>query len=274
MKNDHPKISVLMTVYNAEQFLGEAIESVLNQTFKDFELVILDDRSVDSSWEIIQKYAKQDERITAIKNEKNLGGCQNLNKGLKLLKGVYMARHDNDDWSFPDRLEKQFDYLETHPEVGIVGGAIEIVDVDGKRIGKRSYNLSDAEIRKKIFRYSPFAHPLVMIRKSILDRVGCFYDPSFAPADDYDLWFRIGKESKFANLPDTLLKYRMVPGSITFSSTKKMEVTTIKVRDQYSGEGVYPYSWIDQLYNVLHKVSISLVPSRLKIYLYNFFRND
>lgn len=263
-----------MTVYNSERYLGTAIESVLQQTFTDFELIILDDCSVDSSWQIIQKYVGQDERIIAIKNEKNLGGCQNLNKGLKLLRGAYMARHDNDDWSFPDRLEKQFNYMEAHPEVGIVGGAMEIIDVAGKTIGKRMYNLSDTEIRKKIFRYSPFAHPLVMIRKSVLDKVGCFYDPSFAPADDYDLWFRIGKESKFANLPDTLLKYRVVPGSITLGSTKKMEVTTVRVRRKYGNDGFYRFSWIDWLYNVFHQLSINVFSSKLKIYLYNFFRNE
>lgn len=263
-----------MTVYNAERFLGEAIESVLNQTFKDFELVILDDCSVDSSWQIIQKYAQQDERIVAIKNDTNLGGCENLNKGLKLLRGVYMARHDNDDWSFPDRLEKQFNYLEAHPEVGVVGGAIEIIDVAGKTIGKRTYNISDAEIRGKIFRYSPFAHPLVMIRKSALDKAGCFYDPVFAPADDYDMWFRIGKVAKLANLPDVLLKYRMVPGSITAGSTKKMEVTTLRVRHKYGKDDFYRFGWFDRMYTYCHKCTINLLSSRLKIYLYNIFRNE
>ena len=274
MESNDPKISVLMTVYNSERYLRTAIESVLNQSLKDFELIILDDCSTDSSWSIIEKYASQDERIVAIKNEVNLGGCQNLNKGLKILRGKYMARHDNDDWSYPDRLERQFNYMESHPEVGIVGGAIELIDKNGKTIGKRTYNLSDLEIRKKIFRYSPFAHPLVMVRKSVLDKVGCFYDPSFAPADDYDLWFRIGKESKFANLPDTLLKYRMLPGSITFSSTKKMEMKTIDVRRKYVREGFYRANWFDRLYNFFHQFSIGMFPSKMKISLYNFFRNE
>ena len=274
MRNEYPKISVLMTVYNSERYLGAAIESVLNQTFIDFELVILDDFSVDSSWEIIQRYAKQDERIIAVKNEKNLGGCENLNKGLRLLKGKYMARHDNDDVSLPDRLQKQFDFLEAHPEVGVVGGSIEIVDIDGKRIGKRTYNLSDHDIRRKIFRYSPFAHPLVMVRKSALDQAGCFYDPSFAPADDYELWFRMGKITKFANLPDVLLKYRVVPGSITLSSTKKMELTTIRVRDKYCTDDFYRFTWIDAIYNMLHRFSIYIFPSKLKIDIYNYFRNE
>lgn len=274
MSSDSPKVSVLMTVYNSEKYLGTAIQSVLNQTFADFELIILDDCSADSSWGIVQRYASKDKRIVAIRNEKNLGGCENLNKGLRLIKGIYMARHDNDDWSFPDRLEKQFNYMETHPEVGIVGGAIEIIDTDGKRIGRRKYNLSDADIRKKIFRYSPFAHPLVMMRKSVLDLVGCFYDVSVAPADDYELWFRMGKVAKFANIPDALLKYRVVPGSITLSSTKKMELATIRVRDKYRLDGFYRFTFIDALYNALHRSSIFIFPSKLKIRIYNYFRNE
>ncbi len=274
VENSSPKISVLMTVYNSEKFLESAISSVLQQTFTDFELVILDDCSADSSWSIVERFAAQDTRIVAIKNEKNLGGCENLNKGLRLLRGKYMARHDNDDVSLPDRLQKQFDFLEAHPEVGIVGGSIEIVDVDGKKIGKRTYNLSDSDIRRKIFRYSPFAHPLVMMRKSILDQVGCFYNASFAPADDYELWFRMGKITKFANLPDVLLKYRVVPGSITLSSTKKMELTTIRVRDKYRTDDFYQFTWVDAVYNMLHKLSIYIFPSKLKIDLYNYFRNE
>lgn len=274
LDNTAPKISVLMTVYNSEKFLAEAISSVLQQTFSDFELVILDDCSKDSSWSIIERFAQQDARIRPIKNEQNLGGCENLNKGLRLLRGEYMARHDNDDWSYPDRLQKQFDFLEEHPEVGIIGGSIEIIDVSGKKIGKRIYNLSDNDVRKKIFRYSPFAHPLVMMRKSILDQVGCYYDASFAPADDYELWFRIGKVAKFANISDVLLKYRVVPGSITLSSTRKMELATIRVRMKYRKDGFYQSSLLDVVYNALHSLSIYIFPAKAKIFMYNYFRNE
>ena len=94
---------------------------------------------------------KQDDRIIAMRNEVNLGGCKTLNVGLKLAKGKYVARLDNDDWSYPDRLEKQFNFLESHPDVGIVGGAMEIMNQNGEVTGKRTYNISDLEIRKQIF---------------------------------------------------------------------------------------------------------------------------
>jgi glycosyltransferase involved in cell wall biosynthesis len=266
-------ISVLLSVYNAEKYVGIAIESILNQTFTDFELIAIDDCSTDNSWQIVQKYMSSDGRIKAVRNHTNLGGCETLNVGLKLAKGKYIARLDNDDWSYPDRLERQFNFLESHPSVGIVGGTIEIMNENGQLIGIRKYNISDKEIRKHIFRYSPFAHPLVMIRKTVLDKVGC-YDPVFAPADDYELYFRIGSESQFENLPDVLLRYRVVSNSITSKQTKKMELATIKVRNCYSKNSNYHFSCIDKIYNILHYMSIFLIPSKIKIFLFNLLRNS
>jgi len=271
-KQKSPAITVLLPVYNAYKYVAIAIESILNQTFTDFEFLILDDCSSDRSWEIIQNYQKMDNRIIAIQNDVNLGGCNNLNKGLKLSKGKYIAGIDNDDWFYPDKLEKQFNFMESHPEVGIVGGVMEIINSNGKVIGKRRYNLTDDEIRKKIFRYSPFAHPLIMIRKSILDKVG-YYNDAYAPADDYDLYFRIGKVSKFANLPDVILKYRVVPGSMTDSLTKKMELNTIKVRKLYSKDNDYKFGRIDRVYNLMHYISIFIIPPRIKLRLFNLLRN-
>ena len=268
-----PTITVLLSVYNAENYVGIAIESILKQSFTDFELIAVDDCSTDKSWDIVQQYMKLDSRVIAKRNEVNLGGCKTLNVGLKLAKGKYIARLDNDDWSYPNRLEKQFDFLEAHPDVGIVGGVMEIMNQHGEVTGKRKYNISDQEIRNKIFRYSPFSHPLVMIRKSILDKVGS-YDPTYAPADDYELYFRIGNESQFANLPDVIMRYRVIPSSITFMQTKKMELATINVRNQYSKNPNYNYTLVDKLYNTFQFFSIYIVPSRLKIYLFNLLRNN
>lgn len=268
-----PTITVLLTVYNAENYVGIAIESILKQSFTDFELIAVDDCSTDKSWDIVQQYMKQDSRVIAKRNEVNLGGCKTLNVGLKLAKGKYIARLDNDDWSYPNRLEKQFDFLEAHPDVGIVGGVMEIMNQHGEVTGKRKYNISDQEIRNKIFFYSPFSHPLVMIRKSILDKVGS-YDPAYAPADDYELYFRIGNESQFANLPDVIMRYRVIPSSITFMQTKKMELATINVRNQYSKNPNYNFTLVDKIYNTFQFFSIYIVPSRLKIYLFNLLRNN
>jgi glycosyltransferase involved in cell wall biosynthesis len=271
--NKTPAISVLISVYNAEKYVSFAIESILNQTFSDFEVIIVDDCSSDASWSICQKYVQQDSRIIAIRNKINLGGCETLNVGLRLVKGKYVARQDNDDWSYEDRLAKQFHFMEAHPDVGIVGGSMEIIDETEKIIAKRSYNLTNKAIRKKIFQYSPFAHPLVMIRKSILDSVG-YYNCEFAPADDYDLYFRIGKISDFANLNDILLKYRVVSTSLTNTRTKKMELATIKIRKNYQNDPCYEASLFDKIYNIVHLISIYVIPPNIKIYLFNLIRNS
>jgi len=268
-----PTITVLLSVYNAESYVDIAIESILKQTFTDFELIAIDDCSVDKSWDIVQQYAKLDNRVIAKRNKDNLGGCKTLNEGLKLAKGKYIARLDNDDWCYPDRLEKQFNFLEAHPDVGILGGVMEIMNQHGEVTAQRKYNTSDQEIRNNIFRYSPFSHPLVMIRKSILDKVG-FYNPIFAPADDYELYFRIGEVSKFANLPDIILRYRVISSSITFMQTKKMELATINVRNQYSKNPNYNFSCFDKIYNIFHFLSIYIIPSKLKIYIFNLLRNN
>lgn len=268
-----PTITVLLSVYNAENYVDIAIESILKQSFTDFELIAVDDCSTDKSWNIVKHYAKLDSRIIPKRNKVNLGGCKTLNEGLKLAKGKYIARLDNDDWSYPNRLKKQFDFLETHPDVGIVGGVMEIMNQHGEVISQRKYKNSDEEIRKNIFLYSPFSHPLVMFRKSILDKVG-FYNPAYAPADDYELFFRIGNVSKFANLNDVILRYRVIPSSITFLQTKKMELATIKVRNQYSKNPNYNFTLFDKIYNLFHYLSIYIVPSRLKIYIFNLLRNN
>lgn len=272
IKSKYPLVSVLMPAYNAEKYIGEAIKSILNQTFTDFEFIIIDDCSSDKSWDIIKKYAKADKRIVALRNKHNLGGCMILNKGLSLARGEYIARADHDDWSYPDRLEKQLDFIELHPEVGIVGGMMEIINETGKVIGKRKYNLSDKEIRKKIFWYSPFSHPLVLMRKIVIDKVG-YYNPEFAPADDYELYFRIGKVSKFANLEDVLLKYRVVTNSMTHSLTKKMELATFRIRNIYAKDKHYKMNKIDKLFNIVQYISIYVIPTVIKIRLFSLIRS-
>jgi glycosyltransferase involved in cell wall biosynthesis len=268
-----PMVSVLLSVYNSEKYVSEAIESILKQTFKNFEFVIIDDASKDSSWNIIEQFSKIDFRIVAVRNSINIGGCQTLIRGINYCTGKYIARLDNDDWSYPERLKKQVDYMEAHPDVGVLGSSIDIISESGNIIGRRTYKLTDEEIRKNMFYSSPFAHPVVMFRKSILDQVGP-YDAEFAPADDYELYFRIGKISKFANLSDVLLKYRIISNSMTFTYTKKMELATVKVRKLYGRDLFYKFSIKHKLYNSLHYLSIFINPPKLKIRLFHFLRNE
>jgi glycosyltransferase involved in cell wall biosynthesis len=199
-----PKVSIIMPVYNAEKYLNETIDSVLNQTYDDFEFLIIDDGSTDRSLQILNSY--NDPRLKVFKNGKNIGYVKTLNKLLELSKGEYIARQDNDDISFPNRIEKQVHFLNSHKDIGICGTNVLTF---GTKKKKTLFPIEDYEIRAYMIIKSPFCHPTIMFRKSIFDDMGVAkYDESLCPAEDYAMWFEISKKTKLANLSEPLLKYR------------------------------------------------------------------
>jgi len=201
-----PKVTVLMSVYNGETYLCEAIDSILNQTLTNFEFLIIDDASTDRTLKILQSY--EDPRIQLIRNCENLGLTKSLNKGIKLAKGEYIARMDADDISYPQRLEKQLFFLERNPDIGVLGTWTLNIDETGKSVGSEKFPVYPETIKISIiFGYS-LAHPSVMMRKNILNLVGG-YDENIRYAQDYDLWIRCLKITKISNYPDILLKYRI-----------------------------------------------------------------
>lgn len=270
MINELPKISVLMPAYNTEKYIGEAIESVLNQTFKDFEFIIIDDGSTDRTWEVIQEYAKKDRRIIVLRNEENLKICKTLNRGIEIAKGNYIARMDADDWSYPDRLQKQLVFMEAHPDVVISGGTMEVCDKQLQAKNRRGYNLTDDTIREKLFRYSPFCHPTTIYRTDVARKVGG-YNEMYHPADDYEFYFRMGLEGKFGNIHDAVLKYRVIANSMTTGGMKKMETETIVIRKKYSS--LYHAKLLDKLYNLLHSILIHITPTTIRMRIFNFIRS-
>lgn len=150
---------------------------------------------------------------------------------------------------------------------------MEMIDEAGQVIGLRRYNLSDAAIRKRIFRYSPFCHPAVVMRKAVLERAG-LYRHEFNPAEDYELYFRLGQHARLANLDDVVLRYRVVRGtSMTTAGTRRLERLTIAVRQLYSDREPYRMGALDRLYNMLHLWSLYLVPSALKRWMFAKLRN-
>ena len=208
-----PKVTVLMAVYNGECYLREAIDSILNQTFKDFEFLIINDGSTDSTREIICSY--DDPRIRLIDNEQNLGLTKSLNKGWKLAEGEFIARQDADDASEQERFAKQIAFLETHPEVALLGSWFKNIDSQGNLIGEYDVPCNTIEIRWKILFHCPFIHGAVMFRKqTITEQIG-FYDEQFVYAQDYDLWWRITRKLKVANLDEYLMKLRTNSSSMT-----------------------------------------------------------
>lgn len=209
-----PKVTVLMAVYNGECYLQETIVSILTQTFDDFEFLIINDGSTDSTREIILSY--NNPRIRLVDNEQNLGLARSLNKGLKLAEGEFIARQDADDVSEPERLAKQVAFLETHPELALVGTQYKEIDAQGKSISDGANLPCDyTQIRWHLLFYCPFVHGAVMLRKlAVLEKIG-FYNEAFSYSMDYELWLRIARRLPVANIDEYLVKLRVNPHSMT-----------------------------------------------------------
>lgn len=205
-----PLVSVLLPVYNAASSVQEAIESILRQTYRNFELIIIDDGSTDESGRVIQ--AISDPRIRVI-HQPNQGLSAALNRAIEMAQGVYLARQDADDLSLPRRLDRQVDFLEAHPEVGMVGTWAEV-----RTDTPRSDNVYTPPTDNRLLKFellfdNPFVHSSVMLRKHVLVCVGAYTQEASVRAEDYDLWSRIMREFDVSNLPEVLHVYRDAPNS-------------------------------------------------------------
>ena len=209
-----------MAVHNGEKYLHEAVQSILNQTFNDFEFIIIDDCSNDQTSTILGSFKKEDRRIKLFRNKKNIGLTNSLNFGLEFAKGKYIARMDADDISHSDRFAKQFQFLESNPQIGLLGTATEIIDKNGCVLGNFYIAHDDHLIRWISLFDNPFTHSSWMLRKNTLNIIGKSYN-DLPVAQDYALASEIIKISKVANLPDFLIKWREVDNQI--SETKKEE---------------------------------------------------
>jgi len=201
-----PTVSVLLPVFNAEKFISDAIKSILAQTFTDFELILINDGSSDSSPSIIVEYAKKDPRIVVINNLNNLGLIETLNLGLNAAKGRYIARMDADDISAPDRFAYQVDYLEKNHDIFLIGGSFYLMDENGRLLRKKQKEYFNDQISKKILKFGVIHHPTVMFRNE--DDI--FYRKKAIHCEDRDLWLRFISEGKKLYVsPKILLYYRV-----------------------------------------------------------------
>lgn len=208
-----PKVSVILPVYNGLPYLEAAIDSVMQQTFIDFELLIINDGSSDGSASIVEKF--DDPRIRFFQ-QKNQGLAATLNKAISLSCGEYIARQDQDDVCLPLRLQKQVAFLEVNPDVGMVGTSAEIWVGNERTDRLLRHPVDDASIRFGLLFDNYFVHSSVMIRRSVLAKVGGYAeDKSRQPPEDYELWSRVMRSYKVTNLPEVLMAYREVPGSMS-----------------------------------------------------------
>jgi glycosyltransferase involved in cell wall biosynthesis len=221
-----PKITVLLPVYNCELYVQTAVESILHQTYADFELLIIDDASTDATVSIIKKL--DDSRIQLIEKPVNSGYTRSLNHGLQLAKGQYIARMDGDDISFPERFAQQIAYLDAHPEVMVCGTTYKIVGND-KRI---TLPENHEALKIGLLWGNCISHPSVMIRKKILDDHSIQYDTSKEPAEDYHLWVRLLSLGKLHNLQEVLLEYRLYGDQVSRKRAEEQQKNDVLAKFQ------------------------------------------
>ncbi|PLT27789.1 glycosyltransferase family 2 protein [Peribacillus deserti] len=220
MEKGEIKVTVLMPVFNGEKYLKQAIDSILSQTYKNFEFLIIDDGSKDKSIKIIKKY--KDPRIRLVRNKKNIGLIKTLNKGLSLSRGKYIARMDCDDISLPERLEKQVEFMEQHPDIGVCGTALELIDKEVKW-----YYPTDPDYLKcKLLFICCIPHPTVMFRKKVLENIKY---RKYEHAEDYYLWVALSEKTKLVTLPEVLLKYRQHPNQVSNKFSIKQHLNSHRI---------------------------------------------
>ncbi|MBZ5705516.1 MAG: glycosyltransferase [Acidobacteriia bacterium] len=223
-------VSVVMSVFNGERFLREAVESVLEQTFREFEFIVVDDGSTDQSASILDSYRKSDARVR-VYHQENKGLIESLNRGCSLAQGKYIARMDADDIAVRERLMWQVDFMEKHPQVAVLGGAVEWIDATGKSLGTHNTPVADCEIKSELLHRNVFWHPtVIMLREGFVSSGG--YRKVVVDAEDYDLWLRIADRCQLANLETVVLKYRIHPFQVSMS--KRRQQTLCKLAAQAS----------------------------------------
>lgn len=221
---DKPLVSIVMSVYNGEKYLKEAIESILNQTYTNFEFIIINDGSSDRSLQKIKNYQKKDKRILLINNHENKGLIYSLNKGFKVSKGKYIARMDADDISEKTRIWEQVNFLEKNKEISLCSTYIKMFKSNFKFFSKKFKTEIDSEnIKVKLLFKNYIAHPTIMIRKKIVESYKLRYNLDDRGMEDYAMWLYLSKVEKIATIPKYLLKYRFLGTSISSKALQEID---------------------------------------------------
>ena len=266
-----PLVSIVIPVHNGEGYIKEAIDSCLNQTYENKEIIVVDDKSEDSTLDILREY---EERIRVIPVEKQNGLGNVINIGIRASNGEYVARMDADDVMYPTRLKRQLEYMQGHSACVAVGGQIDIIDQDGNITGHRKYAIEDQHIKRNMFMFQPFAHPAVTLRRSAVDTVG-LYPENMWKVEDVKFFFLLSQVGEFHNIKDTVLKYRMTFNTQSqhnmvehFDKTNEMRKWAIK--ELGIKPKLIPFLWWKLEYIVVRIVSV--LSSKLFMGVYELFR--
>lgn len=236
-------VSVVISTYNREKLLPRALESVLGQTFRDFELTVVNDGSTDNTQKFLDDFLRRDGRVRQIVNETNLGLVESLNKGINVSHGKYIARIDDDDyWCDPQKLEKQITFLESNPDYVAVGGGEIEMDSTGKEVGRFLLLENDERLKNLMLFHNPFVHSAVVFRKNAWVQAG-EYDEVFSStnSEDWDLWLRLGKLGKFYNFQQYFVRYLKGQQNKSNYNIQHNLMINIRLRKKYRND--YPNFW-------------------------------
>lgn len=228
-----PKVSIVLPTYNRAKFIGKAIESVVMQSFRDWELIISDDASIDETPVIVRAWQEKDSRIHYRKNESNVGIARNINQGIRGAQGELIALIDDDDsWIPKDKLEKQIAFLDSHPDYVGVGGGMVVVDREGKELFRYFKPETDIDIRKSMLFSNPIAHSTTVYRKFVALKAG-LYDESLTCAADREFFLRLGKEGKLYNFPAYFAYYTTGSQNALFRNQRELFATNLRFLRRY-----------------------------------------
>lgn len=260
------EIAVLMPVYNAERFLPECLDSLLNQSFPDFICLAADDGSDDSSAKILRDRAERDKRLAPLANPCNMGIAATRNILIRALPRdvKFVALMDADDLMFPDRLERQLAFLNAHPDIDAVGADLEIIDEQGNPGGFRVYPKTPAAIRNAMLSFNPLSQSSMLLRRAVIDETG-FYDEKCRVASDYDYWFRAVRKFNFANLPTPVIHYRLSSSQAKQKHLKRTLSTTLRLQRKY----LFDFFSLSGMIRHLAKYPLFLLPSSVIMMLFS-----
>ena len=232
--NSEPKVSIIIPTYNQSQYLEEAMESVLNQTYQNIEIIIVDDGSTDNTSEVVKSF---DNKIIYIP-QKNKGASSARNAGIKKAQGQYVAFLDSDDMWIKNKLEKQIKFIQNNPEIGLLGtGCYQMVDIN-KMIYKKIFPAKNEILQKDLIKYNPFIQSSVIIRKDIFNDIG-LYDEKFKESEDYDLWLRIAQKYKVANIQEALVTKKYYEKGLSKDKDNKQLYFVLKAKKNAIKRGQY-----------------------------------
>lgn len=267
-KSSQPLVSVLIPTYNSEKYIKDTLESILNQTYGNLEIVVIDDASIDSTLEIVKKY--KDQRIKLFVNEKNLGISGNMNKGIRLSNGKYLAIMDADDWSYPYRIEEQVKLMEDNPKVVLCSGYMDICDENLNFKNTRTYPTTDKDIRRAIVKYDPISHPASMWRMSELLKTS-LYNKNFPICRDYDLIVRISEYGEYQNIPKSLIKYRVRKDSETGKRIRQTQMYSFYLQMKAVFEYSFKFTFGDGIFLLSRLIATVILPTSVQRFLANNF---